>query len=811
MNTTENSCDQSAIDAFLVDQLDAAQCENLESHLESCEPCRDSLHSQAASDDVWAQTQQFLVDDPNDLDLLSDQSVGDAHLKTGMRDYRTLIDALAPTDDPRMIGRLSRFEIAGIIGSGGMGIVLKAFDPALSRFVALKVLATDLWENKIARQRFSREARATASVVHENVVEIYSVATDGQIPYYAMPYLRGETLSQRIQRQGPLEVDEILRISKQLADGIAAAHQQGLVHRDLKPANVFLTHGAERVHVTDFGLAHVDGEDHLTKTGFLAGTPAFMSPEQIKGEPLDARSDLFSLGSVMYTMCAGQTPFQADTTIQTIKMICDQSARRLEHLNPSIPMWLAAIVDRLHARSPSDRYQTAEELAADLNGCLAHKQNPDSCIQPRGILRLQNRYERTGCPAKLSRRAASIACVAAIALLIGAGLWALLRGGASAQTGESAGGANEIAVEGRVVNSRNKPLAGATVLAVQKIWPNNRYQQHPLETQTDAMGKFRFDRFAIAGKQYAFLLTALADGHSMTSVYQFVKDGRKQKPVTLKVQPSQATRIRVVDGNGKPIRGVKVLPSSRKTTAGQEYMTYAMQVTGAGKPTDKNGIVSLDAFQASDEASVTIEANGEISDHSITIAGNGTSIITLASASKGKTSGPVTIQGKVMDTSGKAVPDAKVIVVRKSWPGGRFRMDSLQGKTDTKGEFRFEKFVSGNIKYEFMLTVIEGGFAMTSEYRGMDNKGQADPVMLKLEPADPVTFNVTDASGNPVAGAVLSPKQRQTGRKVPHMNYPINRKAVSYKTDSSGKATLTAWKPGESGELFYEWKGKVGE
>jgi serine/threonine-protein kinase len=191
-----------------------------------------------------------------------------------------------------------------------------------------------------------------------------------------MPYIAGVSLQKRLDEQGPLALVAILRIGRQIAAGLAAAHAQGLVHRDVKPANILLERGIERVTLTDFGLARAVDDATLTRSGVIAGTPQYMSPEQARGEPVDARSDLFSLGSVIYAMCTGRPPFRAETSYGILRRITDNEPRPIREINPGIPEWLAAIVRRLHAKSPGDRFQTPVEVAELLEQCLAHVQQP---------------------------------------------------------------------------------------------------------------------------------------------------------------------------------------------------------------------------------------------------------------------------------------------------------------------------------------------------------------------------------------------------------------------------------------------------
>ena len=197
------------------------------------------------------------------------------------------------------------YEILEVLGRGGMGVVLKARDPALDRTVAIKVLTPALRTARNARRRFAREARAVAAVGHEHIVAIYAVDEFRGLPYLVMQYVPGRSLQERLDASGPLEVREILRIGTQAARALAAAHAQGVVHRDIKPANILLENCIERVKLTDFGLARAIDDASLTQSGVIAGTPQYMAPEQARGEPVDARADLFALGAALYAMAAG--------------------------------------------------------------------------------------------------------------------------------------------------------------------------------------------------------------------------------------------------------------------------------------------------------------------------------------------------------------------------------------------------------------------------------------------------------------------------------------------------------------------------
>ena len=197
------------------------------------------------------------------------------------------LDFLQPSTKPGSLGRLGHYEVLEVLGQGGFGIVLKAFDEKLHRVVAIKVMAPHLAATSPARKRFLREARAAAAVRHENVVAIHAVE-EQPIPYLVMEYIAGQTLQQKLDRNGPLDVTEVLRIGQQIASGLAAAHAQGLIHRDIKPANILLENGVEqRVKITDFGLARAADDASLTQSGVIAGTPLYMAPEQAQGEAID--------------------------------------------------------------------------------------------------------------------------------------------------------------------------------------------------------------------------------------------------------------------------------------------------------------------------------------------------------------------------------------------------------------------------------------------------------------------------------------------------------------------------------------------
>jgi serine/threonine protein kinase/Leucine-rich repeat (LRR) protein len=278
---------------------------------------------------------------------------------------------LTPSSKPDSLGRLDHYEILEVVGHGGMGVVLRANDSKLQRVVAIKVLAAPLAASGSARQRFVREARAAAAVRDDHVIGIHAVEDHGLVPYIVMEFIDGCTLEALIRRGGPLQVKDVLRIGMQVALGLAAAHNQGLIHRDVKPANILLENSVQRVKLTDFGLARAGDDASLSQRGLIAGTPLYMSPEQAAGEPLDSRADLFSLGSVLYEMCTGQPAFPAPTTLSVIKRVSEEEPRPIREVNSEIPEGLCRLIERLHAKNPADRFTSAHEVAELLTGFLS--------------------------------------------------------------------------------------------------------------------------------------------------------------------------------------------------------------------------------------------------------------------------------------------------------------------------------------------------------------------------------------------------------------------------------------------------------
>ncbi len=267
--------------------------------------------------------------------------------------------------------RLGRYEILSPLGAGGMGEVYRARDTELRRTVALKVLPEDVATDPDRLKRFEREARATAALSHPNVLTVFDVGREDGRAYLVFELLEGSTLGTRLAR-GPLRTDETLGYAGQIARGLAAAHARGIVHRDLKPDNLFLT-TAGFVKVLDFGLARVQPSTErnttasdVTGPGTVMGTVSYMAPEQAKGHPGDARSDIFALGTVLYEMLSGKHPFRRDSSAETLTAILRDEPADLGTLAEAVPTAVVRLVRRCLEKRPEDRFQTANDLALAL-------------------------------------------------------------------------------------------------------------------------------------------------------------------------------------------------------------------------------------------------------------------------------------------------------------------------------------------------------------------------------------------------------------------------------------------------------------
>ncbi|TWT41297.1 Serine/threonine-protein kinase PrkC [Thalassoglobus neptunius] len=382
-------CDPNRLSSFVRGELSDQAVRELTSHLDECESCGLALEQQVAEASAWREASVFLGES-----VAQEHEAEYSVAPSRDAQIELVLSQLSPTDDPESLGRIAGLEVTGVVGSGGMGVVLKAHDQSLDRVVAVKVMAPHLAASGSARQRFAREAKAAAAVLHPNVIAIHGVSNEQALPYLVMPYVGGESLQKRIDVQGPLPLVDILRIGAQVAAGLAAAHEQGLVHRDIKPGNILMEQGIERVTITDFGLARAVDDASMTRSGVIAGTPQYMSPEQARGEPIDARSDLFSLGSLLYAICTGHSPFRAETSFGVMHRIMQDSPRPITEINPEIPIWLEGIVLKLLSKDAGDRFESAGEVAELLEGCLSHTQQPATTPLPEPVPELTSKPPR---------------------------------------------------------------------------------------------------------------------------------------------------------------------------------------------------------------------------------------------------------------------------------------------------------------------------------------------------------------------------------------------------------------------------------
>jgi len=407
-------CDRQTAERLINDSLSVEQTNQFEEHLATCPTCQAML-VEVAGGPATLNNAAAMLASSIEVPQWTDKNHSTISSRTGeslQSNHSVDLSVLGPTDDPDSMGRIGNYEVQGIIGRGGMGIVFRAIDSALSRNVALKVLDPSLASVAAARKRFALEARAMAAISHEHVVPVYTVDEHRGLPYFAMEYVPGGTLESRIQKQGALDVLSVLRIARQIALALSAAHECGLVHRDIKPANILLDRGVERVRVADFGLARVNSDASHTRSGFIAGTPQYMAPEQVRGETCTAQSDLFSLGTVMYAMCTGHSPFRSETIYGSMQRIVHEEPRSICEQVPSIPDWLEAFIFKLMSKKASDRFSDAMTVAVLLETEIAFAENPSHNKKP---LRLEYCVQRRE---MFAHRKASVAVISSVVAVV---------------------------------------------------------------------------------------------------------------------------------------------------------------------------------------------------------------------------------------------------------------------------------------------------------------------------------------------------------------------------------------------------------
>ncbi len=427
MIARKSDCDLEQLSAVLLSPLDETTYSERHSavtqHLDHCSYCRQQLEQLAADQRWWDDARQTLCDLQSDPTTAfsttpanhappSSHSPDDAS-----REPHWVRGLLQRSDDPRALGDIDGMSVESVVGQGGMGVVLKARDSSLQRFLAIKLLSPMLAGSGAARQRFFREARAAAAVVHPNIVPIYAVSAERSLPYLVMPYVAGGNLQHVLDADGPVALERSLSIGLQVAEGLAAAHRQGIVHRDIKPANLMLDEGGFRILITDFGLARALDDATLTGSGLLAGTPQYMSPEQARGAAIDHRSDIYSLGAVLYAMATARPPVRGDSTLELLRRIGEESPKSIVEINETYPLWYERLVQLLMAPQVDQRPQSAEQVTELLRGALAHARSPHQVPLPVQL------RSATGGRFELPTIASAIGFLLAIlALIVGAWL-----------------------------------------------------------------------------------------------------------------------------------------------------------------------------------------------------------------------------------------------------------------------------------------------------------------------------------------------------------------------------------------------------
>ncbi|MBO9367200.1 MAG: protein kinase [Chloroflexi bacterium] len=320
--------------------------------------------------------------------------------------------------------KFGRYEIRGELGRGGMATVYRAYDPLFEREVAIKVLPASFTDDPQFRKRFEREARIVARLEHPAVVPVYDVGEEDGQPFFVMRYMSGGSLADRLKK-GPLSLQETLRLLEHLGPALDEAHRKGIVHRDLKPANI-LFDASGLPYLSDFGIAKiVSGSQQTTLTGdLIVGTPAYISPEQAKGEAVDGRSDIYSLGAILYHMLSGQPPYQADTPMSLALKHITEPPPDILQVNPSLPPAVAALIRKAMAKDPNERFSTAGELVAALRQVVEGK-TPAFLMETAPTLNMPATVaaQRPSATAPKAFPFWTLLLAGALLLIVGIGVW----------------------------------------------------------------------------------------------------------------------------------------------------------------------------------------------------------------------------------------------------------------------------------------------------------------------------------------------------------------------------------------------------
>lgn len=436
MNETRTSCRPYLLIDFWNDALSSEQVESLQQHLSVCELCQSRFEEQISSqpltailDDTAAELRTKIGknDAPTSNQIpTTDTPETDHH--DGLRQLAARLFPISkehphrqpadPTDariskPSELLGAIDHFDLLEPIGSGGMGFVYKAYDRRLHRLVALKVLSPSVATTGAARQRFLREAQAAATITSPYVVPIHAVSQIDGLPYLVMSLVDGPDLQHWITQHGPLPIVKSLRIAHQIATGLLAAHHQGVIHRDVKPANILIQPSILQAALTDFGLAIVADETSLTHSGMAPGTPSYMSPEQARGETIDARSDWYSFGCVLYTMLVGHPPIRGPHAMAVLTRLQNEDPKPPSHYRSELPPWVDRLVLKLLERRSDERLTDGPSIQRLLNDCVLHLENPNQHPLPNELAELpKHGIDRT------RNIVISIGCLAVLAIMV---------------------------------------------------------------------------------------------------------------------------------------------------------------------------------------------------------------------------------------------------------------------------------------------------------------------------------------------------------------------------------------------------------
>lgn len=344
------------INDLLQDQINPELRLELEERLGSCRECQIRLEM-AAGGSGWIQQARNEVQ--------SNTNSQNKPFRSFSKDKKRQLEKLTfltPSENENDLGMFGRYRVEQLIDRGATGIVLLCQDPDLERPVAIKVIDPAIASEDSFRQRFLREAKAAASIKHNSVVTIHHVGEHNDLPFIVMEYIDGYSLERLLEFSGPQPQYKILQMGLSVARGLAEAHKKGVIHRDIKPANLLIERPSDTIKIADFGLARALGESRITHTNHVAGTPHYMSPEQAIDEELTPQSDLFSFGSVLYSMATGHPPFNASSSLAIMKKVCEEDPVPPNAINPDISAPLVAFITRLMAKDKDSRFASAEEV-----------------------------------------------------------------------------------------------------------------------------------------------------------------------------------------------------------------------------------------------------------------------------------------------------------------------------------------------------------------------------------------------------------------------------------------------------------------